>query len=237
MAMKKQRSREQRGITIFRYQKGISFMHKANSCVKLCAFLALSFSLPFAASRAGGIFYAVIIVFLVFLSRVCGFSFASQLREARPFLFYFAFLYAAKTAPMVFLLRARSFSAGEVLGALFPGGDFCAAFFSTMILVQGSQLFYKTTTSTELKDALETVEKKISGKTRFSRVFTVYVSFVPQVFEAWNRLERAWWARGGKNGVSKAAVLVPALFSLCFSAAWQKARALAAREALADRDC
>ena len=229
MAIKKRREREQRGITLFRYQKGASFMHKANASVKLCVFLALSFTLPFIAARTGLIFSAAAIVFLAFVSRVCGFSFASQLREARPFLCYFAFLYAVKAAPAIFLLGKRAFSAGEALEALFPGGDFCAALFSTMILVQGSQLFYKTTTGIALKDALETVEKKLSGKTKFSRAFAVYLSFVPQVFESWNRLERAWRARQGKNGVSKAAALVSALFSLCFNAAWHKARALAAR--------
>jgi energy-coupling factor transporter transmembrane protein EcfT len=230
VAIKKRRPpHAPRGVTLFSYQKGASFIHKANACVKLCVFLALSFSLPFAASHAGFDFFAATVVFFALLSRACGFGFAFQLRETKPFLLYFVFLYAVKTAPALFLLYKRGFFAGEALGVLCPGKDFCAAFFSTMILVQGSLLFYKTTTGIELKDALETVEKRLTGKIKFSRAFAVYLSFVPQVFEAWNRLERAWRARRGKNGVLKAAALVPALFSLCFSAAWQKARALAAR--------
>jgi energy-coupling factor transporter transmembrane protein EcfT len=211
-------------MTIFRYQRGASIAHNTNAVVKLCLLLALSCGTPFASEYAHKILLLAAVLVLSGFSRYCGIGFAAQIKEARPFLLYLAFLYAVQAAPIAFsLLKSASFSYAALL---LPSRKFYASFFLIVILAQSSQLFYKTTTSIELKDALEAIEKKLSGKTRFSRAFAVYVSFIPAVFEAWNRLDLAWRARQGRGGLQKAAVLVPSFFSLCLNAAWHKERAL-----------
>jgi energy-coupling factor transporter transmembrane protein EcfT len=63
-----------------------------------------------------------------------------------------------------------------------------------------------------------------------AKTFAVFLSCIPAVFESWNRIERAWLARGGKNGIAKMRALLPVFLSVCFHAASQKARALASRE-------
>jgi hypothetical protein len=51
------------------------------------------------------------------------------------------------------------------------------------------------------------------------------------VFELWQKIDCAWTARGGKNGVAKIKTLTPVLIALSFYEAAAKARAIAARSA------
>jgi energy-coupling factor transporter transmembrane protein EcfT len=71
--------------------------------------------------------------------------------------------------------------------------------------------------------------KNISGEAKFGTSLALTVSFIPELFGLWERLNRAYKARNGKGGVKKIRVLLIALFSLSFSYAEKKAKALAAR--------
>jgi energy-coupling factor transporter transmembrane protein EcfT len=139
---------------------------------------------------------------------------------------------------------SRGAPAIPVRAILMPGAAFIHTFFTIIILVQLSLLFFKTTTSTELRDALSIIEEKIrrtaqkiplfgrrvSAQAHAAKTFAVFLSCIPTVFEAWNRIDRAWRARGGKNGIAKMRALLPVFLSVCLHEASQKARALAARE-------
>jgi energy-coupling factor transporter transmembrane protein EcfT len=206
-------------ITLFRYKKGSSLIHRANARAKLAALLLLSFAAAFVIPVTRLELLCAVLLAVACFSRACGFGFIEQINEARPFAFYFAVLYVLQAVSAA--LGARDVDG--LLAALVPGEAFITALFRIAFAAQFSLLFYKTTTGAELREAL-------SFMPGFSRVFSVFLSCVPDVLEAWNRAERAWKARHGKNGVQKIILLMPAFFSACFYAASQKARALAARE-------
>jgi energy-coupling factor transporter transmembrane protein EcfT len=245
---------------LFRYKKGKSIVHRINAAIKLITLLALSLVIPALIVRIHvGVSAALFLALCVF-ARTCGFGFKEQIAEARPLVVYLAFLYVIKIIPLISAVLLgvtndavefmgsrvidETLIAPALLSALVPDRDFVNTFFTILILVQLSLLFFKTTTGMELREALSVIEerlrgaltkipiagKRVSDEARFSKIFTVFLSFIPAVFEAWNRAERAWQARGGKNGSRKIATLVPALFSVCLYAASLKARALAARE-------
>jgi energy-coupling factor transporter transmembrane protein EcfT len=250
-------------VVLFRYKKGKSIVHRTNAAIKLIALLALSLVIPTLIARAKIAVLAALLLALGVFARTCGVGFREQIAEARPLGVYLAFFYVIKIIPPVSAVLLgvtddafESIAARVIdkmpalLLALVPDRAFVNTFFTILFLVQLSLLFFKTTTGMELREALCVIEEKLRGalkkipclgrrvseEARFSKIFTVFLSFIPSVFEAWNRAERAWQARGGKNGSRKIAALVPALFSVCLYAAWLKARALAAREgSLGDR--
>jgi energy-coupling factor transporter transmembrane protein EcfT len=65
---------------------------------------------------------------------------------------------------------------------------------------------------------------------RFSKNFTLFLSFIPQVFETYRQINLAWHARSGKHGFRKIRVLVFVLISISLDKASKKAAALAARK-------
>jgi energy-coupling factor transporter transmembrane protein EcfT len=110
--------------------------------------------------------------------------------------------------------------------------------------MQLSALFFRTTTSIEIKEAIRGLEtnirgairtlpfgKRVSPRAKFGASLALTISFIPELFGLWEGLNRAYRARGGRGGLKKARVLLIALFSLSFSRADKKARALAARDA------
>jgi energy-coupling factor transporter transmembrane protein EcfT len=208
-------------ITLFRYKKGNSIVHCADARVKLVALLLLSCAAAFIGTGTRlGLLFAFFFAVACF-SRACGFGFVEQLRAARPLAAYLVFLYAVQTVSALFAAKNVAHAA-QFFAAFVPGRVFAVAFFRIAFAAQFSFLFYKTTTGAELREALSVLPG-------FSRVFSVFLTCVPDVLEAWNRTDRAWTARCGKNGIQKITALMPAFFSACFYAASQKARALASR--------
>jgi energy-coupling factor transporter transmembrane protein EcfT len=109
--------------------------------------------------------------------------------------------------------------------------------------MQLSALLFRTTTSIETKEAISALEtgiraavkrlpfaNSISTRPKFGTVIALTINFIPALFEIWDKLNRAYKARGGRRGMKKVRVLLVALFALSFHYAEKKARALAARE-------
>ncbi len=95
---------------------------------------------------------------------------------------------------------------------------------------------FKTSTSLELREGIETIELKIrkvlpcSKKPRFAIVVSMFINFIPAVFKIWNQLKRAWFARGGKYNLRMFLALFPVLFSIGLKYAFDTTKAVLIRE-------
>jgi biotin transport system permease protein/energy-coupling factor transport system permease protein len=228
---------------IFQYRRGRGVLYRVPALPKLA--LVLSFAvilmfLPFYAV-SGGILAAAV------FAGICGFSPREQFADIKPVLFYTAFLYLINIFSH---LPALSFAvSGElpelrrVLAAVFyPDLEYRLYILRLLLVMQLSALFFRSTTSTEIKGAIRALEtnirraikklpfaKNISTGAKFGASLALTISFIPELFGLWERLNRAYRARGGRGGLKKFRVLLIALFSLSFNCAEKKARALSAR--------
>jgi energy-coupling factor transporter transmembrane protein EcfT len=226
MAMKRGKPAVTESPVIFRYKPGKSFLHKAPAWIKLALLFPLSavtLYIPLAVSGA-------LIACMCVAAFLCGFSVREQLADLKAAWYYAVFLYIL--AVITNWTIAQSFTPQ----LLVPGIDWLTGSVHLVLMLQISGLLFRTTTSLALKDGIDAIERVIRGglrlspDTRFAKSVALFIGFIPAVFELWQKIERAWIARGGKNGITKIKVLVPVLISLSFYAAAAKARALAARE-------
>jgi energy-coupling factor transporter transmembrane protein EcfT len=236
-------------ILVFQYRKGRSILYRIPALPKLA--LVLSFSvilmfLPFYAV-CGGILAAAT------LAGICGFTPREQFTDIKPVLFYTVFLYLINVfsrLPSVNIAVPGEGNFGpearRTLAAVFyPDLEYRLYILRLLLVMQLSALFFRSTTAAETKGAIRRLEtsirraikklpftKNISARAKFGVSLALTLSFIPELFGLWERLSRAYRARGGRGGLKKARVLLIALFSLSFSWAEKKARALSARNIL-----
>jgi energy-coupling factor transporter transmembrane protein EcfT len=212
---------------LFQYRGGRSILHRIPALPKLVLSLSLSLIVMFLP------FYAVCgaIPVPAVLACICGFTFREQFADVKPVLFYAAFLFLVSLSSGLPSLDINVFKFEYLLYIL-----------RLLLVMQLSALFFRTTPSTEIKNAICGLEadirrvikklpfaKNTATKARFGISLALTLSFIPELFGLWDRLNRAYKARKGRGGAKKIRVLLIALFSLSFSYAEKKARALAAR--------
>jgi energy-coupling factor transporter transmembrane protein EcfT len=224
---------------LFCYLAGRSPLHRMNAAVKLALLFAASLAacfLPLSVAAACALPAGM-------CARACGLPFRVQLRDLRPLLFYGEFLYASAVLSKVLALPEPFAQASAA--ALVPTKATLAALARLLLLLQLSSLLFRTTTRLALREGIAAAEtavraalarlpgisRAVSRDARFAQTLALFLGFIPALFEQWSRLELAWRARGGKNGVVKTRTLLLSLLSLGFYAAAQKAKALAARSA------
>ncbi|MDR0450759.1 MAG: energy-coupling factor transporter transmembrane protein EcfT [Treponema sp.] len=234
---------------VFQYRKGGGILCRIPALPKLALVLGLALILmflPFYAIPAG-------ILAAAAFARLCGFTPREQLADVKPVLFYAAFLYlinifshlaSADFAAFAVPVRGAGPEARRRLAAiLYPDSEYGLYALRLLLVMQLSALFFRTTTSTEIKGAILGLEanirrvirklpftKSVSPRAKFGTSLALTISFIPELFSLWERINRAYRARGGRGGLKKARVLLVSLFSLAFSYADKKARALAARD-------
>jgi energy-coupling factor transporter transmembrane protein EcfT len=234
---------------IFQYRKGRGILYRAPDLPKLALLLSLTLILMFLPFYAvcAGILAAAVFAF------TCGLSPRKQFTDTKPVLFYAVFLYLVNIFSH---LSAANFTVpGEgnygpeirrALAAIFrPDPEYRLYILRLFLVMQLSALFFRSTTSIEIKGAICALEaairraikklpctKGISAGAKFGASLALAISFIPELFGLWEGLNRAYRARGGRGGLKKIRILLIALFSLSFSWAEKKARALSARNAV-----
>jgi biotin transport system permease protein/energy-coupling factor transport system permease protein len=226
-------------VTVFQYKKGRGFLYRIPALPKLAMLLSLTVIIMFLPLYAtcGGIIILVIPAFL------CGFTLREQFTDIRPAVFYAFFLYLPGIFTALPSLNVTALTAGDLLTVFYPDYDYARYVLRLLLVMQLSALLFRTTTSIETKEAICTVETAIRGtvkklpfartvstRPKFGTSIALTINFMPALFELWDKLNRAYRARGGKRGIKRARVLLVALFALSFHYAEKKARALAARE-------
>jgi biotin transport system permease protein/energy-coupling factor transport system permease protein len=224
---------------VFRYRKGNSILHRLPALIKLFVLIALAISimfLPLYAVCAG-------IILLVIPALLCGFSVREQFTDIRPALFYAFFLYMVSVFTNLYSADFTIVSFGVVMNILRPNDEYGVYILRLILVMQLSALLFRTTTSIEIKEAICGVEiairmalkklpfaKNVSLAAKFGTSAALTINFIPALFELWDKLNRAYRARGGKGGLKKFRILLVALIALSFHYAERKARALLARE-------
>ena len=224
---------------IFRYRKGNSILHRIPALIKLFVVVVLAINimfLPLYAVCAG-------IVLLVIPALLCGFSVREQFTDIKPALFYAFFLYLISVFTRLFSTGFTAVSPGDFMKILHPNYEYGLYILRRLLVMQLSGLLFRTTTSIEIKEAICGVEifirtalrtlpfaKNISLAARIGTSAALMINFIPALFELWEKLNRAYRARGGAGGLKQFRVLLVALIALSFHYAEKKSRALMARE-------
>ena len=224
---------------VFRYRKGNSILHRIPALIKLLVLIALAVNimfLPLYAVCAG-------IILLVIPALLCGFSVRDQLADIKPALFYAFFLYLISVFTKLSSIGFTIVSSGDLITVLHPNYEYGLYILRLILVMQLSALLFRTTTSIEIKEAICGVEivirralsalpfaKNISLTAKFGTSAALMINFIPALFELWEKLNRAYRARGGAGGLKKIRVLLVALIALSFHYAEKKSRALLARE-------
>jgi biotin transport system permease protein/energy-coupling factor transport system permease protein len=227
---------------IFRYKRGRSVCHRLPAPVKLALMLCVAVTvmvLPLAAVCAGIALTAV-------LAGLCRFTLREQCADIKPACYYALFLFAVSFAANLYAARETGLGR-DWLHAAFPRADYVLYAARLCLVMQLSALLFRTTTSLQIKETLSAAEtavrvalkklpfarkttQRIAPDAKLAKHAALMLSFIPALFEIWEKLNRAYRARDGRGGLKKYRILLVALFALSFHYAAEKARALAARE-------
>jgi hypothetical protein len=207
--------------------------------LKFFLFLPLSvicMSLP-------SLYLAAGIIVAAITASLCKFTLREQLTDFKPAAFYASLMYGLSVFSTLFENWGSMPLPALASAALLPRADFLRAVLRLTLVVQLSALLFRTTSSIEIREALVNLERRIrlilkhlpllgkaiSTRPRFLQNISLFLSFIPEIFETWTAFDLAWKARGGKQGTAKIKTLVFVLITLSFEKAALKARALEAR--------
>jgi energy-coupling factor transporter transmembrane protein EcfT len=211
MAMKKTQA-------VFRYKTIKGPLHRVPALLKLIFLLPLSiFCMSLSVKwLCMGIILSSIIAFF------CRFTLREQLTDLLPAFFYAVLMYSLSVFSNFFeLLGNITLNANNIDSLVFviiPRYDFLHIALRLVLIVQFSALLFRTTSALEIRDALR-IEP-----------ISLFLSFIPVIFETWKTVDLAWKARGGRQGLIKIKTIVFVLISLCMEKAAMKSTALTARK-------
>ena len=209
------------GVTAFSYKPGTSLIHRCPVWLKLLLIPLVSiaaFKLPF--YFALGLCLTQII--LAFLLR---FRIREQLRDLKAVLYYAVFLITVK------LIGSVTTGQLDITAFIRNESETWILLVKLLCVMQSASLLFKTSTSLQIREGLELMERKITRKqeTPIAQAVSLFICFIPQVSINWQQAERAWYARGGRKSLRMFIVLLPVFFSVGMKQAYNTARAISAR--------
>jgi len=223
---------------VFKYKIVKGPLHKLPAMLKLFILLPLSgFCMSISA-----LWLEAVIVILILTAFICGFTLREQLTDLKPAAIY-AFLMYDLSVISNLLENFNNMTNADLAAAFIPREDFLKIALSLAVVMQLSALLFRTTSSLEIREGLLTIErfirsvfsrlpflgKRIPPNPRFAQNITLFLCFIPEIFQTWSSIDLSWKARGGKQGLAKIKTVVFVLISLSFEKAAMKAKALEAR--------
>jgi biotin transport system permease protein/energy-coupling factor transport system permease protein len=178
-------------------------------------------------------------IFIAFvLSFICRIPFKLQMADLKAARYYFFFLYAIGIWTNL-LDNGMIFSSG----ILIPDKEIFIYLSRLILIMQIAALIFHTSTSIEIKGAIDLIESKIrsflrslpfakkfvSANNVFAISISLFFNFIPAIFEIWQKCCKSFKARGGKGFFKKAAILLPVLISISFQYARNKDKSYKAR--------
>jgi len=199
---------------VFKYKTIKGPLHKIPALVKLILLLPLSiFCMSLAPLYlAAGIAAAAITAFL------CGFTIREQLTDLKPAFYYAILMYLLSVFSNFTEVFTKMPHNVFDFGILLPRSEFLRITLRLVMIVQISAFLFRTTSSLEIRDCLRI------------EIISLFISFIPEIFETWETINMAWKARAGKQGLNKIRITVFILISLIMEKASLKAKAAAARQ-------
>lgn len=228
--------------TTFSYIKGDSLIHKCPAWVKILIIPVINilfFNLPVQ-------FCLCLILFQFVISFLLKFTFHQQIADLKPVLYY-GFLLIFTNALIYLFTNGIASLQNDLLSYVnnplsllldLKTNETFLMLVKLFCILQSTSIFFKTSTSLQIRESLETIElcvRKIihlKKECTISNAVSLFINFIPMVWAVWFELKRAWFARKGKNGIKMYLKLMPVLFSVGMKKAWNTARAVQIRQKL-----
>ena len=224
---------------VFAYKTKKGLLHRVPVIVKLLVLIPLSIigmSLPLSALAAG-------IVLTALIGLLCGFMPGEQLNDLKPALFYVFLMYILSVFSALLEIRFPLPVTVFLISVFIPPANYVFLGLRLVLIVQLSALLFRSTTALEIRNSLTAIEtgiqqllfpvlppkKRLRAKPRIAPGIALFAGFIPEIFHTWTQIDRAWRARGGKNGFLKIKTLISVLIILSLEKAAQKARTMTAR--------
>ena len=222
-------------VNLFSYKTGNSFLHKIPSWIKL-SFIPLINGLFLILPS----YFACGLVVVQFILACClHFSLKEQSTDVKPVFYYAVLLYVFKLVLLIAgLFQGNGATEGTDLYLIFAPLLDLDTFFLLIKLfcvMQSASLVFKTSTLLQLREGIEIIEGSIRKffhlrrKNTFTNAISMFLNFIPMLAQIWEQSKKAWQARGGKKGVKMYGVLLPVLFSVGMTKAYNQARAISVR--------
>jgi ABC-type cobalt transport system, permease component CbiQ and related transporters len=216
-------------VPLFSYKHGSSLVHRLDARIKLLLIFAggyAVFSLP-------PVPCVLCMAAVCIVSLSAGFTPAEQLVQLKPAAYYACLLYSIS---LITAVLARI----PFPSLLRPQRSDIDLTLRLALAVQFTGLLYRTTSSLELRTALEQTEDAVRKLFRirdqnstmsfhFSEALSLLLVFIPQVFDVWQEIYRTWRARNGRGGLRSLPVLFPVFISVCMKRSYLTALALRSR--------
>ena len=217
----------------FHYKTQETPLHKIPAWIKIILIILLAviaFHLPV---KLCLVLWPALILFSAFFLK---FTVSEIHSDSKPVIAYFFLLYIAT----VLMNLANHFSNlnypvqswSEVYGGIskifIPNLTYLPLFAHLALSIEITSIFYRTTSHGQFKDGFSTIEKFLTRKDEapLSDTLALAIAFIPRISTFWNRLDRAWKARGGKKALPKAVALFPKLFHVAMREGYEKSLAI-----------
>ena len=214
------------GVTAFSYKPGSSILHRCPVWLKLL-FIPLVSIAVFKLSYYFALSLCLAQIILGFILR---FTIREQLRDLKAVLYYAVFLIFAK------LIGSVATGQLNIIAFIRNESETWILLLKLLCVMQSASLLFKTSTSPQIREGLESMERKITGKqsTPVAQAISLFICFIPQVSKNWQQAERAWKARSGRKSLRMFIVLLPVFFSVGMKQAYNSAKAISARQMISE---
>jgi len=201
--------------SIFKYNYIKGPLHKVPAIIKIIFFIPI---IVFCVTLTS-LWLCIGIGIMILSAFICRLSLHDQMLDLKPVLFYILFIYLLSILSNIInydSLNTAHFS------LFIPNSEILRIMLRIILIVQISSVFFRTTSSLEIRDAVKL------------NIITLFLMFIPEIFNTWSNINLAWKARASSKGIKKVKNLLFALISLSFEKAFIKSKALEARSKIYD---
>ena len=189
---------------LFAYTKKDSMVHRTPCWLKLIILFAVPITLYLTSIW---VCIAIIPTFLL-IALIAGIGVGRFFRDLRPIAIYSLIIISIDVLSWLLFRRNDEVITKTSLYLILR----------LLCAVEATSVFFRTTSIYEITDMLIRIPFGKAGLA-VSGVFSLFLTFLPQIFATWSELEMAYRARGGRKGIAKATILLPLLISLSISKA------------------
>lgn len=211
---------------VFNYKTVKGPLHKLPAIFKLFILIILSLL----CIKLPSLWLFIGILLTILLSFFCKLTLKEQLIDFKPAAFYVILMFSLSIFSNLIDNRSNLLSFNASLLSIFiPYPDFLRIVLRLILIIQLSALFFRTTSLFEIREGLLFFGKKSKLYLSFTESISLFLCFIPEIFQIWSSIDLSWKARGGKPGFKKIKNLLFILITLSFERASLKARAIEAR--------
>ena len=189
---------------LFAYTKKESVIHRVPAALKLLTLFAVPLVLYLSPIW---VCLALLPTFLL-LALIAGIGAGRFFRDLRPIVIYSLMIISIDVLSWLIFHRNDEIITKTSLYLILR----------LLCAVEATSVFFRTTSIYEITDMLIRIPFGKAGLA-VSGVFSLFLTFLPQIFATWSELELSYRARGGRKGIAKAVVLLPLLISLSINKA------------------